>query len=66
MKYNKNIEIEYQYVETPQSQTLLDEAFGELIYKLVRNRLVAKDIFNFWICKNNKKPIVNIFSFAYH
>ena len=45
---------------------LLDEAFEELIYKLVRNRLLAKDIFSFWICKNNKKPIVNIFSFVYH
>lgn len=66
MKYNKNIDIEYQYIETPQSLSILDEVFGDLIYKLVRNRLLAKDIFNFWICKSNKKPIVNIFSFAYH
>ena len=66
MKYNKSIEVEYQYVDTPQSLSLLDEDFEELIYKLVRNRLLAKDIFSFWICKNNKKPIVNIFSFVYH
>lgn len=37
-KYNKSINLEYQYVDTPESEQILEKVFDKLFSDLIRDR----------------------------